>query len=300
MDLNLYPVFLEILHHGSVTRAAESLGLTQAATSNALARLRAQLDDPLFVRTSRGMLPTHFALEIQPRIELALQSLQTLAPEETNDLPNIGDIDRHFRIVMSDLEEALFLPDLVAKLAVAAPGISIEIQPFQRLTLQDQLERGSIDFLLAHLTAATKNVISRPLAAQTFACVTRKNNSRIGNSLDLDKFVASGHILITPDKGSRRGVVDDRLKKLGKSRTVVCSLPHFLPACLLAAQSDHLLTLPRRLGEQMAGSLGLKVHDLPFDMPGFMIGIHWHQTRDRDPEHTVFRNFVIEQLATAP
>ena len=298
MDLNLYPVFLEIIKHGSVTRAAEQLGLTQAATSNALSRLRVQMGDPLFVRSSKGMLPTHFALSIQPRIERSMAMLQALSKEEDQDLSELGEINRHFRLIMSDLEETLFLPNLVEALAHKAPGISIEIQPFQRQILQDQLERGSVDFLLAHLTAATKNVVSRPLAQQSFACVARKGHPVIGKKLKLADFVSQGHILVTPDKGSRRGVVDDKLKALGKSRTVVCSLPHFLPACLLASRSDHLLTIPRQLGEQMASALDLTLHDLPFEMPGFMIGLHWHHTRDSDPEHIVLRQFILDHPKT--
>ena len=295
MDLNLYPVFLEIMDKGSVTRAADALGLTQAATSNALARLRSQLDDPLFVRTSKGMLPTHYAMKIKPDVERALANLQVLSKEERLPLPDLGQIKRHFRIVMSDLEETLFLPHLVDQLATRAPDISIEVQAFQRNLLQDQLERGFIDLVLATLTSAANNVISRPLAPQVFACVARRNHPALKNGLSLENFVAQGHILVTPDKGSRKSLVDDRLKKLGARRTVVCSVPHFLPACLLAATSDHLLTIPRQLGDQIAKKFGLTVHDLPFEMPGFTIGVHWHHTRDSEPENIVLREFILSQ-----
>jgi DNA-binding transcriptional LysR family regulator len=299
MDLNLYPVFLEIFKQGSVTRAAEQLCLTQAATSNALTRLRNQLGDPLFVRSSKGMLPTHFAISIRPGIERSMEMLQGLTKEEALELPDLGEIKRHFRIIMSDLEETLFLPDMIEQLAALAPGISLEVQPFQRPLLQDQLERGSIDLVLATLATAAKNVISRPMAPQSFACLARKGHPVLKKGLTLETFVAQGHILVTPDKGSRRGMVDDKLKALALSRTIVCSLPHFLPACLLASRSDHLLTIPRQLGEQMAPALGLKVHDLPFEMPGFTIGLHWHQTRDSEPDHMVLRQFLLDQYGKA-
>ena len=293
MDFNLYPVFLEIMRTRSVTRAAEALGLTQAATSNALARLRNQLNDPLFVRSKGGMLPTHYALSIQPKIEQSMAGLQSLTREQHTELPDISAIRRMFSIIMSDLEEALFLPDLVRLLAVHAPGISLDVRPFRRDALQAQLESGRADLLLAHLTATTNNVVSARLSRQEFACVSRKDHPVVLTRLQLEDYVAFGHILVAPDKGSRRGVVDDVLADLGRNRNIACSVPRFLPACLLAAQSDHLLTLPRQLGEKVASQFGLVVHDLPFELPGFSIGLHWHQTRDSDPEHIVFREFVL-------
>ncbi len=301
MDFNLYPVFLEIMRHGSVSKAAESLGLTQPATSNALARLRGQLGDPLFVRTRNGMVPTHFAAQIRPRIEQSLEMLRGVSIEAPDELPSLETINRHFRIVMSDLEETLFLPDLVERLAASAPGISIEVVQFQRTQLQDNLETGRADFALAHIpiTTTVNSVISRKLSQQEFVCVTRRGNRAVGKTLTLDDYVSLGHILVAPDRGGTRGVVDDRLRKLGQARTVVCSVPHFLSACLLASRSDHLLTIPRLLGERVKDHFGLDVHELPFDMPGFMIGLHWHQTRDSDPEHASLRNFMLSALSPA-
>ncbi|HIF09317.1 MAG TPA: hypothetical protein EYQ81_05350 [Sneathiellales bacterium] len=100
------------------------------------------------------------------------------------------------------------------------------------------------------------------------------------------------------DRGGTRGVIDDKLKDLGLQRNVVYSIPHFLSACLLAARSEHLLTVPRLLGERIADAFALRLHELPFSMPGFTIGLHWHQTRDSDPEHASFRRFVIKTLTS--
>ena len=75
MDLNLFAVFEAIMRHGSVSQAAQSLGLTHPAASNALTRLRGQLGDQLFVRSKNGMLPTRFATEMAPVIARALSDL---------------------------------------------------------------------------------------------------------------------------------------------------------------------------------------------------------------------------------
>jgi len=178
MDLNLYPVFLEIMRHGSVSKAAESLGLTQSATSNALGRLREQMGDPLFVRTRKGMLPTHYAKNVRPQVERALEILGDVPTNLPAEIHHLRDLNRHFTIVMSDLEETLFLPELVERLAEKAPRVRIEVRQFQRENLQENLERGRIDFVLAYLTAPIKNIVSQPVSKQEFVCVARTGHPK--------------------------------------------------------------------------------------------------------------------------
>ncbi len=57
-DLNLLIVFNAVASTQSVTAAAKLLSLSQPAVSHALNRLRDILDDPLFVRSKAGFLPT--------------------------------------------------------------------------------------------------------------------------------------------------------------------------------------------------------------------------------------------------
>src|ERR1700731_635660 len=58
IDLNLLIVFDMLMREHSLTRAGRRLGLSQPATSHALARLRQTLNDDLFIRTPEGMQPT--------------------------------------------------------------------------------------------------------------------------------------------------------------------------------------------------------------------------------------------------
>ena len=57
-DLNLFVILNAIYTEGSLTKAAEVVGITRPAVSNALSRLREKFDDELFVRTGFGMVPT--------------------------------------------------------------------------------------------------------------------------------------------------------------------------------------------------------------------------------------------------
>jgi len=302
MDLNLYAVFVAIMRHGSVSQAARSLGLTQPATSNALTRLRGQLGDPLFVRSKNGMLPTRFAVDMAPVIERALADLHSVA--RAGDVHDVAltDLKRNVVIVMSDLEEALFLTDLIGGLAQAAPEVSVEVRPFRRDTLQDELELARVDFVLAHLVMPIKNLVSQHLAKLDFACVVRRDHpAAIGSRsvISLDRYLDLGHVLVAPDLGGRRGVIDDHLRGIGRQRFVICSVPHFLSACLLVSGTDHIATLPRQLAERAAQHYPLHVMNLPFPVTGFSIGLHWLSTRDKDREHAALRAFMLSALAAA-
>ncbi|MDP6871946.1 MAG: LysR family transcriptional regulator [Alphaproteobacteria bacterium] len=299
MDLNLFAVFDAIMRHRSVSLAAQSLGLTQPAASNALTRLRGQLGDQLFVRSKNGMLPTKFATAMAPVIERALADLQGVAQDGPDQGIPLSGLKRNFTFVMSDLEEVLFLSDLVGGLATAAPSVSVEIRPFRSDILQDALEFEQVDFVIAHLTMPFKNLISRPLAKLEFVCVLRPGHPAISadGGMELETYLELGHVLVAPDLGGRRGVIDDHLRTMERRRDVVCSVPHFLSACLLVSSTDHVVTLPRQLAERAAKHYPLRLLELPFPAGNFSIGLHWLSTRDKDREHAALRDFILSNLS---
>ena len=75
-DLNLFVIMNSIYTEGSLTKAAEVVGITQPAVSNALSRLREKFDDELFVRTGSGMVPTQKTENIIKDVQNALQLMQ--------------------------------------------------------------------------------------------------------------------------------------------------------------------------------------------------------------------------------
>ena len=304
MDLNLFAVFAAIMRHGSVSQAADSLGLTQPATSNALTRLRGQLGDQLFVRSRNGMLPTRFATQMAPAIERALADLADVTRQGAAPGIALADLKRNFTFVMSDLEEALFITDLIGGLAKAAPGVSVEVRPFRSDILQDALELERVDFVIAHLEPSIrnlKNLVSRTIATLDFVCVMSRERAvfegpAIPPVISLDDYIERGHILVAPDRGGRRGVIDGHLRAMGRQRSVVCSIPHFLSACLLVSETDYLVTLPRQLADRAARHFPLRIMELPFPANAFDIGLHWRSTRDKDPEHASLRDFILKTL----
>src|SRR3954452_16661220 len=97
LDLNLLRVFAVVEHEGSLSRAAARLGITQSAISHALARLRKQFGDPLFVRTTKGMRPTAYAQQLASSVLPALQLIYSALDLQAQFDPATSP--RTFRIV---------------------------------------------------------------------------------------------------------------------------------------------------------------------------------------------------------
>src|SRR5688572_7214556 len=149
IDLNLLRAFDAVLRERSVTAAAARLDLTQPAVSNALARLRAIFEDPLFVRTPKGMDPTPFARELGEPVRQALALLESALAHGPGFDPATSS--RSFRFYMSDLGQIEFLPPLVERVHGDAPGVRLEAVALEVDDIGDALATGALDVAIGFL-----------------------------------------------------------------------------------------------------------------------------------------------------
>src|SRR5438067_779250 len=125
IDLNLLVAFEALMDERNVTRAARRIGLSQPATSNALARLRRTFDDPLLIRTSNGMAPTPAAKALIEPVRLALSQLRAVLQEKPAFDPAAT---RHtFQVLANDYADVILLAPLARQVRSAAPGVSIRV-----------------------------------------------------------------------------------------------------------------------------------------------------------------------------
>src|SRR5690606_37911293 len=143
IDLNLLRVLDAMLTHHSVTRDAHALGMSQPAVSAALARLREQLDDPLFVRTGNGMKPTPRALRLGTPLRKALGIIGSEVLREPRFDPL--ESSRVFTVNTPDIGEMVFLPRLLGHLALHAPGVSLRSVALAPAQAEDAMEAGDVD-----------------------------------------------------------------------------------------------------------------------------------------------------------
>ena len=176
IDTRLLLVFDEIYRRRSVSEAADAMDMGQPAVSVALAKLRHQFGDPLFVRTSGGMEPTPFAQGLAPHVRQALATVEVVLRHRNDFKPETSV--RNFRIAMADISQLVLLPRLWERLHVIAPGIRIEILPLTAET-GERLAAGEADFALGFLPQLVTGIYQKVLFHQNFVCLVSRQHPRI-------------------------------------------------------------------------------------------------------------------------
>lgn len=295
VDLNLLVAFEALVTERHVSKAAERIALSQPAMSNALSRLRHLLDDPVLVRTTRGMEPTPRALELLGPVSQALRQIErSLSARARFDA---ATANRNFVLGATDYMECTVLPQLINRISAQAPGIGIHVHSRENSIPHRELENGDIDLALGHYRGIPKRLKSRLLFTEHLVCVVRKNHPRVTEPFTLDQFTALPHLLVaTP--GQTLGAADAALSAIGRSRRIMLVVPHFLVAPLIIARSDLAATLTSRIAHKFARMLPLNVLAPPLKLPEFDISMIWHPRNERDPAHVWLREMLGESCKT--
>lgn len=132
------------------------------------------------------------------------------------------------------------------------------------------------------------------LFVEDFASVVRIDHPLTTSELTLDSYIAWPHALITLTDG-RVGYVDRVLAQQGVKRRIRLKLPHFLAAPLIVAQTELVLTLPRRLATLFASFADLQVLEPPIQLEEFDYILLWHSRQDADPLHFWLRGLFVEE-----
>lgn len=291
-DLNLLAVFYALSRDKSTTKAATSLGLSQPAVSHALNRLREMFKDPLFVRASRGLVPTRKALELAGPVERLLKDAELILSERVSFNPKTEA--REFRISTTEYFEVTILPKLLKRLATDAPDIRIVSTATQGALQKDQFENGKLDIAIAgYFGELPEGYFQQNIFKDEFVCVGRKGNPFLKGNLTVAKYAEARHILITPqgDMKSRSAAALKKLKHIQKFQAGVAS---FISPGWMLAESDLLLTCPRKLAEAYVKHLPLEIAKLPFSIEGISVVQVWHSRHHKDPAHIWLRNLIKE------
>jgi len=292
LDLNLLLVFEAMLLHQNVTAAAAHNGLTQSAMSNALGRLRRHFDDPLFVNTRSGMLPTPRALELAKPFRQALSLVRASTEDHKGFDPQKSQ--RAFRFYMSDIGEMVFLPALVKRLDESGATVKVQTAQLPSDEVAAQLESGEIDFAAGYLSTLSKGLEREPLFREHYVYMIRRSHplARDG-ALTLKDFLAGSHIFIEA-MGSGHKIIERTLERRGIKRGVSLRVPHFLPVPMIVASTDRIVTVPSRLAKAFETLGQARVHRLPVKIPSFDVSLSWHPRFGQDPAIRWMRDLMIE------
>jgi DNA-binding transcriptional LysR family regulator len=249
--------------------------------------LRATLEDPLFVRTSRGLTPTKRALDIAGPLRDHLFGLEKLLAE--GEAFDRSSARRRFRIAAIDYVQATLLAPLVAKLQTQAPLIDFEIRQPSSDSERD-LDAGVLDFLLMPQQPSAPGVIWTPLYRDGYTCVVWSGHPL--QRLTLSAFAKMEHVLVAPRERAG-GIVDSVLEKNGLSRRVAVQAPTFLIVPYLLIGTTRIATVPERMAGELARMHPLKILKPPVEIPGFTMCQGWHEIHRNDPGHRWLREEFI-------
>jgi len=295
LDLDWLAVFDEVYKTGSVSKAAEHLGLAQAAASTMLNKLRAHFDDRLFTRTARGMQPTPHAERLLPHLREVLAQLESARGSRTAFDPALAR--RSFRVCMTDISEVVLLPNLLDHLRRTAPGIQLETEIISTESGR-RLENGEVDLAVGFMPQLDAGFYQQTLFMQNFVCLVAQNHPRIGTRLTIKRFQAEAHAVIS-SSGTGHAIVDKTLQRLGVQREVVVRLSSFLSVARIVAHTELIVIVPRVLGEVLSTQEPVRLMELPFALPSYAVKQHWHARFHAEPGNTWLRRTVAQLFGGA-
>lgn len=294
LDLNLLRVFDALMQEQNLTRAAQQLHMSQPAVSNALARLRTQLGEALFVRTARGMTPTLKAQAIHGPVRAALRLLQEGLALQSEFEPSVAD--RRFTLAMNDYAQFALLPELMARARAQAPHVVLSVQPDVADTLPARLAAGDLDLAIDYLHFDAAELVYEPLHEEDLVVIARRGHPAFAGGLTLASYQAGAHVTISTRAG-RGSPLDIVLGSVKVRRRIELHVPYFLTIPVVVAQTDLLGTIPRRLAERFAASLQLQLAPLPFSMPPVQVSLIWHRQQEASQGLQWLRQQIAESAA---
>ena len=278
IDLNLFVLFEAVREEAHVGRAAERLNLSPSAVSHGLSRLRRLLNDPLFLRTPKGVVPTERAEELAgPIAEILAQTRRVVATAEPFDP---ATSTRRFTIGAPDGALAAILSPVLDRLRRTAPSVDIGIRQVLPLPgpveadrawsvgLAD-LESRALDIAILPVDRVPPRFALRALFAEEFVIGMRKGHP-FAKEPTLDRYCSARHLVVSM-AGDPFGFVDKALAEHGRSRRLAMTVPNFMLALALVADSDLLAALPQSLLSRNAARFGLQSVAAPVPLPGFQI-----------------------------
>ncbi len=295
MDLNLLVVFDALMHERNVTRAARRLFLSQPAVSHALARLRASLGDPLFVRTGRDMTPTARAEALIPVVRPLLAGLDE-ALHGSAFSP--AALDQTFRLALPDIAEWVVVPRLLPTMSREAPNARLALHEIDLDHFQDQMARGELDLALVADVPLRPGMHRKLLVKEArMVGVVRRGHPMAGRKPTAEQFRRMPRLAVTLSGGRIASPIEQSPLARRHFGEIRVSTAHFTSAAAALLHSDLLLVIGELAGKTLAQLFGLEVLPLPVKMPAVETVIIWHERTHRDPAQKWFREAIVASLA---
>lgn len=293
-DLNLLVTLGVLLETHNVSRAAESLGLSQPAVSHALNRLRDVFDDPLLVRSGRVMVPTPRAESLRAHVQEVLAGVERLLSVDDEFEPSTTS--RTFVVATNGFSAQLLIPELNHCLQERAPNANLRVIPLGNENSRDVLSDGEVDVCLVSgsIDRLPESLMMRVLYKDPFVMTVREGHA-FQDPVPLEAFASAPHILVSP-RGDDFGVLDSMLARHGLRRRIALFLPSFSAVSSVLQRTDYVISTPLSIVRMLSQTEGLRQLPMPtaLQMDSGALIVLWHERVHRDAANRWFRALVSE------
>lgn len=291
MDLNLLPVFDALMIERNLTRAAIKLHMSQPAVSAALKRLRDTYEDPLFVRTAKGLRPTERALALHPSIQDALVRIR----DGFNRAPfDPLTADHEFSIVMPDAVETLMVPGLSEWIRQDAPGVKLTVLPDESEMASRMVSNGEVDLIIDYLPIDSPNYVSEQITEEELILIVGEQNKTVGKTISKSEFAKLPQVSLL--RGDPKGSPMERLAKPNKLERNIClRVPRLSLFPYVVANTDMIGVVPDRMMKSpYYRDLPLRCLKLPMKFSPVTLQLTWHRSHTLNPAHSWLREKIME------
>lgn len=288
LDGKLLQLLVAVVEEGSITRAAQRLGVTQSAVSHLIGKLRAIVDDPLVVKSGRGIVPTVRAEALAVQARTLLEEMRRFAIS-TEFHPE--RLRATFTIAANDFQCDLLLPPLLSRLRERAPAVSLRVIP-SAVPTAEMLRNGQCDLIISPRPPDAGDVLQKRLFRDSYrvffdpSCRTAPQT--------LEDYLAAEHVTVVYEP--RRALdIDLTFAARGVSRHFVAMVPGFSGVAAFVRGTARLATLPGLLSRTTLS--GLSDCAPPIDAPTLPMFMIWHLRYRHDPVHCWLRT-ELEAVVT--
>ncbi|RQV69649.1 LysR family transcriptional regulator [Burkholderia cenocepacia] len=293
LNLNLLVALDALLTEQNISRAAEKVHLSQAAMSNALARLREYFEDELLVQVGRKMELTERAESLKDPVRDILVRIEATIAAPLDFLPRQSD--RVFRLLVSDYTTMTLMPHLLRLAYRQAPEVRFELRP--QVAYPDRaLERGEVDLLIIPKDYCSTEHPAEIVFEETFCCALWEHSSLAMGELTAERYMGAGHIVVQP--GDEHSALEQWfMHKLGIERRVEATTFSFVAPAHLLIGTDRIATMHQRLVTQAIRYLPITTRPVPVPIPRMEQSMQWHKHRNADRGLHWLRNLIKEAAA---
>ncbi|MBV9597044.1 MAG: LysR family transcriptional regulator [Chloroflexi bacterium] len=288
LDLNLLLSLQALVHYRSVTLAGAHIGLSQPAMSSTLRRLRELFDDPLLIRVGREYQLTALAQELVEPLDRVLADAEQILVRRRHFEPQSSR--RTFSIELSDYAMLLLVKPLLETLAEHAPGLTLHLHPREPPS-STRVRDGVIDLLLAP-NHPIEGLHMQPLFSDRWVCAVASENRVVGDRLTPEVFVSLRHIGVGFGNPPRSSDPEQAYRALGVHPRVPVTTESFVLAPFIVSGTQLATLVPERLGRRFEVSAGIRLLELPFNLPDVTESMFWGPAADSDPAHAWLRQTI--------